>query len=271
MPLRPEINEILRNASFDCIAQLCQMHINGGLINALVKRWRPESHIFHLPCGECTITLEDVAMLLGLRCNGIAVTGSTNPNTLALQNMCEQLLGSRPKSNDIEGSKIRLKWITKQLGWLTANSDIRIAQHARGYVLSLLGHILMPNKSNSPVHGKFLQLLVNVHEIRMYSWGSSCLALLYRGLDRGSRHDAKEIYGCIILLQFMWRPYEDEAIDVIVPHDLKGERLLWLTVSPLICFEVVEWHATDCVMRQYNHSEHTVHCEEALVVCGQNY
>ncbi|MFQ6622555.1 hypothetical protein Gotur_002637, partial [Gossypium turneri] len=46
------------------------------LLSALVKRWRPETHTFHLSCGECTVTLEDVAVQLGLPIDGNAVMGA---------------------------------------------------------------------------------------------------------------------------------------------------------------------------------------------------
>ena len=32
----------------------------------LVDQWRPETHIFHLPCGEMTVTLEDWGMITAL-------------------------------------------------------------------------------------------------------------------------------------------------------------------------------------------------------------
>ena len=42
-------------------------------LKALVDRWRPETHTFHLPCGEMTPMLQDVAYLLGLPIVGEAV------------------------------------------------------------------------------------------------------------------------------------------------------------------------------------------------------
>ncbi|XBH98562.1 hypothetical protein VPH35_128052 [Triticum aestivum] len=49
--------------------------VNHAALTALVDRWRPETHSFHLPCGEMTMTLQDMAMISGLPINGQAVTG----------------------------------------------------------------------------------------------------------------------------------------------------------------------------------------------------
>uniref|UniRef100_A0A0A9DIY2 Aminotransferase-like plant mobile domain-containing protein n=1 Tax=Arundo donax TaxID=35708 RepID=A0A0A9DIY2_ARUDO len=46
-----------------------------SLLAALVDRWRPETHTFHLPVGEAAPTLEDVSFLLGLPCAGATVIG----------------------------------------------------------------------------------------------------------------------------------------------------------------------------------------------------
>ena len=51
--------------------------INHGAMTALIDRWRPETHSFHLSCGEMTVTLEDMAMISGLPINGEALTGTT--------------------------------------------------------------------------------------------------------------------------------------------------------------------------------------------------
>jgi hypothetical protein len=48
---------------------------NATAITVMVDRWRLETHSFHKPCGEMTVTLEDVAMILGLPIRGHPVTG----------------------------------------------------------------------------------------------------------------------------------------------------------------------------------------------------
>ncbi|CAN6362460.1 unnamed protein product [Urochloa humidicola] len=50
--------------------------MDNAALTALIDRWRPETHTFHLPAGEMTVTLQDVSMLFGLRIDGRAVTGS---------------------------------------------------------------------------------------------------------------------------------------------------------------------------------------------------
>src|ERR1043165_1719870 len=60
--------------------------IDTKFILVLCEHWRPETHIFHIPTGECTVTLEDVYMLLGLPINGKPMNGDVQqPNDLCLK------------------------------------------------------------------------------------------------------------------------------------------------------------------------------------------
>nr|AAN04209.1 Putative retroelement [Oryza sativa Japonica Group]ABG65916.1 transposon protein, putative, Mutator sub-class [Oryza sativa Japonica Group] len=71
---------------------------NAPALTALVDRWRPETHSFHLPSGEMTITLQDVAMILALPLQGHAVTGRTEtPGWHAQMWMWLRLPVGRPK------------------------------------------------------------------------------------------------------------------------------------------------------------------------------
>ncbi|MBA0663807.1 hypothetical protein Goklo_003895 [Gossypium klotzschianum] len=60
-PPSPLIKNYLREAGFWHVVNIgwgCKL--DSKLISAFIERWRPETYIFHLPCGECIITLEDV-------------------------------------------------------------------------------------------------------------------------------------------------------------------------------------------------------------------
>ncbi|XP_019418548.1 PREDICTED: serine/threonine-protein phosphatase 7 long form homolog [Lupinus angustifolius] len=75
-----QVLEVIRNTAFGHILDIGKIKINNHLITRLVERWRPETHTFHLPIGECTITLEDIAYQLGLPVNGAVVTRITSAN-----------------------------------------------------------------------------------------------------------------------------------------------------------------------------------------------
>jgi hypothetical protein len=52
---------------------LTRFNFDTPLIAAFMDRWRPETHTFHFPVGEMTLSLEDAAMLGGLSCAGEAM------------------------------------------------------------------------------------------------------------------------------------------------------------------------------------------------------
>ena len=68
----------------------------------------------------------------------------------------------------------------------------------------------------------FLPILEDFEVAGRYSWGSACLACLYRQLCRPSHIDTHDIFGPLILLQlWVWErfPFITPHLLHIVPHD----------------------------------------------------
>ena len=71
---------LLKRAKLATVARVYRRGVptfNSAALTTMIDRWRPETHSFHLPCGEITVTLEDAAMILGLKIQGFLVTGDT--------------------------------------------------------------------------------------------------------------------------------------------------------------------------------------------------
>ncbi|KAF1888651.1 hypothetical protein Lal_00036690, partial [Lupinus albus] len=160
VPAEPVL-QVICNTAFGKILDIGRAEINNHLITALVERWRPETHIFHLPIGECTVTLDDVAYQLGLPIDGNNVTGPTNMDWNVV---CHNLLGAVPNERQIVGQQIQMSWLNSTFQQLTDDAaKIVINQHARAFILRMIGEFLMSNTSGSRVHLMWSQHLVTTN------------------------------------------------------------------------------------------------------------
>ncbi|MFQ6669444.1 hypothetical protein Gotur_034690 [Gossypium turneri] len=99
----------LEQAGFRSAALIRTSDLRYDLLSALVERWRPETHTFHFLCGECTVTLEDVAMQLGLPIDGSPVTGVSSFTDLVA--LCYQLLGESLEDEESNFSGLKFTWL----------------------------------------------------------------------------------------------------------------------------------------------------------------
>ncbi|XP_027362624.1 serine/threonine-protein phosphatase 7 long form homolog [Abrus precatorius] len=131
-----EIIPHLTVVGFAGVAQLASIPIDCQLITALVERWKPETYTFHMPPGECTITLQDIAIQMGLRIDGRPVIAPTGGDR---GQIVEDLLGIRPPSSAFMGSNLKLTWLDDHfphVGLHNQNS-IQLTHFARAYILRL--------------------------------------------------------------------------------------------------------------------------------------
>ncbi|XP_027356738.1 serine/threonine-protein phosphatase 7 long form homolog [Abrus precatorius] len=103
-----EILPHLEMDDFAGVAQLANFPLDRHLITPLVERWRPETHTFHMPLGECIITLQDIAIQIGLRVDGLSVFAATSGNW---PQIVEDSLGIRPPPEVFVGSSLKLCWL----------------------------------------------------------------------------------------------------------------------------------------------------------------
>ncbi|KAG8486805.1 hypothetical protein CXB51_020305 [Gossypium anomalum] len=198
-PPSPLIENYLREAGFwhsATIGRGCKL--DPKLISVLMERWRPETHTFHLPCGECTITLEDVQLQLGLPIDGYAVTGSAQSADWGA--VCYELLGAIP--DNINGGRIEMGWLRDTFPKLDNDStELERIRYARAYILEIIRGYLMPDLSRNRVHLRWLLKLIDFRAEGELSWGSAMLATLYREMCGATRPNKAKIGGCLSLLQ----------------------------------------------------------------------
>ncbi|KAL5180558.1 Serine/threonine-protein phosphatase 7 long form [Glycine soja] len=261
-----EIIPLLQISGLYPIMKLAQLKVNGALVNAFIERWRPETHTFHLKCGETTITLQDVSVLLGIPVDGRPLIGNTNIDWFEL---FHELLGVMPDDAAIDGNSIKLSWLSSHFANIhdfTGNQE-GLERFARG--------VMFVDKSSKQVHLKYFQFLRDLRERNSYAWGAAawerCPTLApsvippqqqnaplgYRWLGGELHHigndnliEFRRKLDVMKRDEFVWVPYAGH-VEMNLSQVCFFGSVLWTCIIPLICFQEVEWHQPDRVMRQF--------------------
>ncbi|XP_070049063.1 serine/threonine-protein phosphatase 7 long form homolog [Nicotiana tomentosiformis] len=173
-PLHPRIVRRLQDTSFYRIVEIGRLQLDWSLITTLIERWRLETHIFHLPIGEATITFQDVEP----------------PDETAL----------------VGASRLQLTHVRQHLDALHTNitddtPELHIHRYTRLLLLLMFGGVLFPNTSGNLVSLRFLHHLERLDDLHQYSWGASVLGYLYKQMCWASMGTQHDFAGFLPLLQ----------------------------------------------------------------------
>ncbi|KAK4739038.1 hypothetical protein R3W88_002735 [Solanum pinnatisectum] len=168
-----------------------------------------------------------------------------------------------------------------------ATQDI-INQMARCYMFWMIAGMMMADTSGNYLKLMYLPMLEDLNVVSSYSWGSATLAYLYRFLCKASRIWAwetvtvlrpqviaqKDIENNFLaslprgpratrwfahfswtdttkhVLKFICEPYSDDLIESL-PDYCRIGRDIWRVRAPIFCWDVIEVHLLDRVMRQF--------------------
>lgn len=173
--------------------------LDNPLISALVERWRRETNTFHLNVGELTVTLKDVALLLGLAIDGDPVIGLTYTTC---HSVCERYLGRAPDPGYTSGGMVKLSWLKEFFSRCHEDASMEIVErHTRAYLLYLVGSTIFSTTTGNKVPVMYLPLFENFDQCGKFAWGAAALSFLYRALGNASLRSQSTISGCLTLLQ----------------------------------------------------------------------
>ncbi|XP_021768982.1 serine/threonine-protein phosphatase 7 long form homolog [Chenopodium quinoa] len=212
-----------------------------------------ETHSFHLPVGEATVTLRDVAILTRFLVHGRAVT---RPIIQDPRGLVERVLGVRPEATDVRGTGLRHIWLRETFGVLPPDADDGVVQrYARAYLFMLIGS-LFSNKSGSHIQLIYLQLASQRSRWEISGPLIVLQVVLWLGRRLTRVHAARglpyyrDAFDRLSESQMTWDPYVPHLVDDM-PQYLLDHQMEWRAMTVLICFELVEAHLPDRVMRQF--------------------
>ncbi|KAH7845005.1 hypothetical protein Vadar_034102 [Vaccinium darrowii] len=229
----PRLLPLIEAVGFTGLMKVPFIQLDWHLITALVERWRPKTHSFHMPTGETTITLQDVSIQLGLRVDGRPITGRMDYNW---PEECDRLLGMKP-TEDLDQAG-QYSWGSGALGWLyrdLCRATVPTAHEIGGCL------ILLKVWAWDSWHDVFSVVQVPTHAVRQYRFS----------------------FDTMTSDQVVWEPYSANVVAALPDYCRVGSEV-WQAVTPLLCFPVAKWHQPDRVLRQFGQRQQVPDASHSL-------
>ncbi|XP_070035750.1 serine/threonine-protein phosphatase 7 long form homolog [Nicotiana tomentosiformis] len=264
--LHPRIVRRLQDTGFYRIVEIDRLQLDWSLIKALIKRWRLETHTFHLPIGEATVTLQDMDVMYGLPVDEhpVALMHAMIEQTgLQYMYMLQRLTGLQlPEETALVGAS-RLQLMTVRQHLEALHSDItddtselhihrQICRASMDTQRDVAGFLPLLQAWE-----RFLQLHPPLSPLApgapppFHSLARKWVDRRGYGREYEARHNLPLCRDLLDLLegaQFIWRPYSDELI-ASLPNYCSAGRIMWSSSVSLMCLDIVEHHTTERVLR----------------------
>ncbi|QHN95510.1 uncharacterized protein DS421_18g610320 [Arachis hypogaea] len=243
MMLDDRIVPYLQMAGLYHLARLNEswFRLNEPLVSAFVERWRPETHTFHMPFWECTITLQD------------------------------ELLGVLPPANCIDkftlfgdksGTRLHIRWLP-YVARLEGMGQYSWGSTALSWLYRCMCRVANRNvvKLASPlqllqswIFWRFPGFRPDGYDVFHWPLASRWGGYQPRLNDKGPRVAIWRLRIDFLQLgDFLWMPYNlAEVVQAVHPEILEQRHMtLWRAATALIYFAAIEWHPIDRVLPQF--------------------
>ena len=206
--------------------------VDGYVVMAFIDHWQPETNSFHFPWGEMTITLHDVACLLGLPITGARVTRTHTD--VEVQAIVQEMYGVTDEDMtkyrtaggfpvsvmlarfaDTHGAQLLQDGSWSPVGQFDIADQVGLRRLTTAYLSTLIAGTLFVDKSGTAIRWDLIGLVLDVDRAATLAWGVGVLAHLYRALGKATRVGAKQLDSCLTLLQVISFGTRDKFVFLI--------------------------------------------------------
>ncbi|KAI9073174.1 hypothetical protein K1719_044849 [Acacia pycnantha] len=186
--------------------------LSKNLLAELMERWDCEKQAFIFHLGEISMTLLDVALILGLRVVGHPVHLKDDEPFSNLEEEYGATMSNR---------KVAVASLESRLDSL---GDSVCDDFIRAFLLYTFGTLLFQS-SNGKIDSRYLSLFRNLDEVYQFAWGAAVIEDLSKWLDKRKENNVQYVGGCLMFLQTWSYEHFDIGRPGIQEHDLTFPRL----------------------------------------------